>query len=112
MLLICQPLKRWLELYNGSGKMDGLNTVNCGVSYVDEHGGFFYHRQQYVQKLPRNEQEPPLSLTHCVLNMVTFKKYHALLNDRLICRCKYFPKTAMDDVVQRPNLISIYRACL
>ena len=52
--------------------------------------------------------ELPLSLTHCVLNMVTFKKYHALLNDRLICRCKYFPKTAMDGVVQRPNLISIY----
>jgi len=32
MLLICQPLKRWLELYNGSGKMDGLNTVAVSVT--------------------------------------------------------------------------------
>jgi len=51
--------------------------------------------------------------------MMTFKKHHALLNDRLICRCKYFHKTAMDGVVQRPNLRAVFgglpepnRACL
>ena len=43
------------------------------------------------------------------MNRVAFKKYHTLLNDRVIYRCENFPKRALDCVVQGSNLVSIYR---
>jgi len=46
------------------------------------------------------------------MNRVAFKKYHTLLNDRVIYRCENFSKTALDCVVEGSNgsnLISIYR---